>query len=161
LRSVERHSGRQIRAHPDGQLIDYATAKTIADTAELTGAVRTFSQPICHHEEIFRHLGAIEFAEKRQTLLVISGVAAEEVHASGANAMKLATTSRRATSSIYELSLRFSWITMTDRSLDPFDRGLREQRPDREEQKHQLFHCPLFLSISHPLLSFVKSVQVT
>ena len=50
---------------------------------------------------------------------------------------------------------------MTDGSLDPFDSGLREQRPDREEQKHQLFHCPLFLSISHTLLSFVKSVQVT
>jgi hypothetical protein len=77
LSAVERHFGRQIRAHPERQLIDDASAETKADSAELACAVRTRRQLICRREEIFSHLGVIELAERRQLLLVVSGVAAE------------------------------------------------------------------------------------
>ena len=77
LDAVEWHPGSKIEAHAHRQKIDDAATKAEADGAEFAAAVGLRFQPFCVGQEVFPHFGSIELTEKRRSLLVVSGIAAQ------------------------------------------------------------------------------------
>ena len=76
LATIERDSGIQISAQPDGQLIHNPATKTEPDRAEFAGGIGARLEPLGRRDEIFGHLLSVHRTKGGSALFIVAGVTA-------------------------------------------------------------------------------------